>query len=242
MAYFITGAGHLNGLGGALALYLLENGKNVVINSRNVDDKWYEYKIAYADRLHIVVGDITDPEVQDCFINEVKNFDRFDALINNASSTDIDIRKREDWQYDYLINVIVPYELSWKAMPFLSKSKGSIINIGSRAGLQVPDGVNVPYAVSKAALHHLTMTLASHLSFSQIRVNAIAPAFFESDRLKKKLHQGYYAKSSDFEANSPLKTPITHEQLVKSVVFLIESPNITGQILPICNGSSINSA
>jgi 3-oxoacyl-[acyl-carrier protein] reductase len=242
MAYFITGAGHLNGLGGALALHLLESGKSVVINGRNIDDKWYEYKMLYADRLHIVVGDITDPKIQKNFIDEANDLDGIHALINNASSVESDVRNREDWQYDYLINVIVPFELSLKAEQFLRKNNGCIINIGSRVGIQATKSVaNLSYATSKSALHYLTTTLAVNV-YPNIRVNAIAPAFFESDRLHQKLQQEFNARSSDFEEQSILKTPIKLEELVKPVMFLIESKNITGQILPICNGSSINSA
>jgi NAD(P)-dependent dehydrogenase (short-subunit alcohol dehydrogenase family) len=243
MAYFITGAGHLNGLGGALALHLLECGKNVVINGRNIDDKWYEYKMAYADRLHIVVGDITDPEIQELFINEAYTLGGMDALINNASSIESDPRNRDDWQNDYLINVIVPYELSWKARLHLSKTKGCIVNIGSRAGLQVTnEGGNVPYSIAKAALHHLTITLASQFHFDPVRVNAIAPGMFESDRLKIKFAGDYSDNEQRFFKKSIIKDRITHEELVKSVMFLIENKNITGQILPICNGASINRA
>jgi Dehydrogenases with different specificities (related to short-chain alcohol dehydrogenases) len=71
------------------------------------------------------------------------------------------------------VNLMGPWYLSRAAVPALREAKGAIVNVGSVAGI-IAAGSSLPYAVSKAALHHLTRTLAQALA-PDVRVNAVAP-------------------------------------------------------------------
>ena len=70
-----------------------------------------------------------------------------------------------------------PWYVSRAAAPALRDAKGAIVNVGSVAGI-IAGGSSLPYAVSKAALHHLTRTLAQALA-PDVRVNAVAPGLVE---------------------------------------------------------------
>lgn len=242
MAYWITGAGHFPGIGSAVALQLLKNNKKVVINSRNIDDIWYDYKKQYNDNLQIVKGDITDPKIQDEFLSYYYDFKNFNGLINNASTVgQYTNPTREDWNKEFLINVIVPYELSLKAKNYLSESKGSIVNIGSRVGLQIAPSHNMVYGITKSAEHQLTQSMAVEFA-PYIRVNALLPGCFVSARLEQKFGENTEKIVYNYRNKSLLNSTIDEIEIVKAVIFLLENTNITGQLLPICNGASLNLA
>lgn len=242
MAYWITGAGHFSGIGSAVALQLLKNDKKVVINSRNIDAIWYDYKKQFGNKLQIVKGDITNPEIQDEFLSYYYDFKSFDGLINNASTVgQYTNPTREDWNKEFLINVIVPYELAKKAKNYLNESKGSIVNIGSRVGLQVAPTHNMVYGITKSAEHQLTLSLAVEFA-PNIRVNALLPGCFVSARLEQKFGDKTEKIVNNYKNKSLLNSTLDESEIVKAVIFLLENTNITGQLLPICNGASINLA
>ena len=178
--------------------------------------------------------------VQDDFFSYVEKFETFDGLINNASTVgQYSNPIREDWNKEFLINVIVPYELSLKAKPWLEKSHGSIINIGSRVGLQVAPSHNLVYGIAKSALHQLTLSLAVQLA-PHVRVNAVLPGCFVSARLQDKFGENTQNIIEKYKNKSLLNAVLDEEEIVKSVMFLLDNKNITGQLLTVCNGASIN--
>jgi len=241
--YLITGAGHFPGIGSCTAEYLLKENHNVVINSRTFDETWIEIKQKYNDRLQIVVGDITDPDIQNKFISTaLDNWNQIDVLINNASIIEkINDNNRDMWNLEFLINTIVPFELSIKCKPYLNKTNGAIIMIGSRVGLQVAPEYNMIYGITKSAMHQLTKSLAVALS-PNIRVNAILPGLFESARFNKKFNEKSNQIVQKYIGKSLLNSTLEVQEIVNSIVFLANNKNITGQLLPICNGASVNIA
>ena len=84
----------------------------------------------------------------------------------------------ELWRRILGVNLMGPWYLSRAAVPALREAKGAIVNVGSIAGI-IAGGSSLPYAVSKAALHHLTRTLAQALA-PDVRVNAVAPGLVET--------------------------------------------------------------
>jgi NAD(P)-dependent dehydrogenase (short-subunit alcohol dehydrogenase family) len=243
--YLITGAGHFPGIGSCLAEYLLEHDHNVVINSRTFDSEWQEIQSQYSEQLRIVAGDITDPAVQDHMIsNAIDSWGRIDVLVNNASSTkNFPLSDREEWNKEFLLNVIVPYELSTRASEYLRLSKGSIIMIGARVALQIlrpSDAKNLAYSASKSAMHHLSTSLSVLLG-PDIRVNTVAPALFPSARQQVKYTQQQLVDLATRWHDDSLTGEIVSSQgLVDTVIFLANNPNITGQIIPVCNGATVN--
>src|SRR4029078_5408567 len=91
---------------------------------------------------------------------------------------DLDGADDEMWQRILSVNLMGPWYTSRAAVPALREAKGSIVNVGSVAGI-VAGGSSLPYAVSKAALHHLTRTMAQALA-PDVRVNAVAPGLVDT--------------------------------------------------------------
>jgi NAD(P)-dependent dehydrogenase (short-subunit alcohol dehydrogenase family) len=135
-------------------------------------------------------ADLSQHENITTLIEEViKKHGRLDILINNAGISEViphdELKKAtpDIWNKMYNVNVIAPWTLISEAENALKKSAtkeqpSCIINITSHAGVR-PKGASIPYAVSKAALNHMTKLLA--ITFGDtIRVNAIAPGLVDT--------------------------------------------------------------
>src|SRR5439155_18505424 len=90
---------------------------------------------------------------------------------------DLDGADDELWRRILGVNLMGPWYVSRASVPALRDTRGSIVNVGSVSGI-VAAGSSLPYAVSKAALHHLTRTLAQALA-PEVRVNAVAPGLVD---------------------------------------------------------------
>lgn len=111
--------------------------------------------------------------------------DSLKVLVNNAAVQILeDSRniKKESWEETFAVNLTAPMLLSQWAIPFLTETHGSIINIASiHQGLTKPRFVS--YATSKSALVGLTKAMAVDLE-GDVRVNCISPAAIETDMLR----------------------------------------------------------
>lgn len=243
--YLITGAGHFPGIGSCLAEQLLEQDQYLVINSRSLDDKWTDLKNRYSDNVCFVLGDITDPAVQDKFISTaIDTWGKIDVLVNNASTMGTGPSpSREDWNQEFLLNVTVPYELAIKSAEYLKSTQGSVIMIGSRLGVQVvanQNSGNLAYSISKSAMHYLSTSLAVILS-PGVKVNTVVPGFFPSARQKIKYSDDEIEKlKTKFSEKSLTKDVVSAKGLVDTVIFLVNNPNITGQTISVCNGATVH--
>jgi 3-oxoacyl-[acyl-carrier protein] reductase len=242
--HLITGAGHFPGIGSQTALDLLESGDAVSICSRSFDSTWSELEKIHTGRINLYPGDIRSVSVQQSWIQDtLDHWGSIDSLINNASPTDIPcyddskILDRKSWQANLDLNVIVAYELSMRCKDILTQSQGSIINIGSRAGIQCGIGNNIAYSISKAAMHHLTKELA--LELAPIRVNAVSSGFVMSQRMESIYQENIKPRRDQNIRNSLLKSEITPSSISSAIIYLINAEHTTGQILSICSGATI---
>ena len=189
---FITGgAGHL---GTAMCEALAELGANIVIGSRD-DEKGKAIARVLSEEFGVQASgvqlDITDPEsLESALLIIEKEYGRLDVLVNNAWSgkkNTFESISMDDWKYDIDVCLNGVFYTVKKAVPYLKKTKGVIVNIASMYGHVAPDykmyvgtdHANPPsYGAAKAGVIQLTKYLASFLAPDGIRVNAISPGPF----------------------------------------------------------------
>lgn len=236
--YVVTGAGHAPGVGSSVVQLLLDQGARVVVNSRNFDTGWHDHLSALPSVL-IVPGDICLADIQQDVIDRALNrWERLDGIVNNASTgpADFDAQgliTRDTWQSNFLVNCVAVYEFSMRCRQHLSASKGSIVNIASRAAIKAGSGNNVAYAVSKSALVRLTQELA--LQFSpDITVNSVSPGLVASARIQQIMGQGYEGFQQHWRKISDLPGPIEPKEIAHTVLLCLASHSLTGQNIPIC--------
>jgi NAD(P)-dependent dehydrogenase (short-subunit alcohol dehydrogenase family) len=183
----VTGAGR--GIGRALAIALAEAGAKIALvgrDSASAEKTLELVREAGSDGI-VVSADInTDEGVKAAVETTVSTLGSLDILVNNAGDC---IHKpalevtREDYDAVMGVNVEALYFLSQAAAKVMAKQgHGNIINIGSISALIVNRPQFQPiYNASKAAVHHLTKSLAAEWAPLGIRVNAIAPGYIKTE-------------------------------------------------------------
>lgn len=167
----------------------------------------------------------------------VSTFGTIDVLVNNAGITrDTLLMRMSEEQWDDVItnNLKSAFNLTKHASAVMLKQrKGSIINISSIVGLKGQAG-QANYAASKAGMLGLTKSVADELGSRNIRCNAIAPGFIQTDmtdELPEDLKKKYFEQI-------PLKRFAEPSEVANVVVFLASemSSYVTGQVLSVCGG------
>lgn len=178
----VTGGG--TGIGRETSLELARLGAIVAVNYSRSEQEALE-TVQRINELGgqalAVQADISrDKEVQGMVEQIAGTYGRVDLLVNNAGMTkhiplaDLDAATEEIWDQLYNVNVKGMFFCARATAPYMKQSgQGAIVNLGSIAG-HTGSGSSLPYAVSKAAVHGLTKSLARALS-PDIRVNAVAP-------------------------------------------------------------------
>lgn len=239
--YLITGAGHFPGIGSNLAKILADQ-HCVVVNARRFDNAWYQLQNQNV-KVRLVAGDVRNTQIQiDMIDTAINTWGRIDGIIHNASPSETATytagRLDQHCWYDNLeTNVIAVYELSMLAQKHLLDTQGSIVCIGSRSAQQAGTGNNIAYSTAKAAMHHLTKELA--LSMAPVRVNAVSPGLVASQRLENILQDRMDSRVAQWQESSLCGELITPKDIAESVIHLLNSRNITGQVLNVCGGASI---
>ena len=153
------------GLGRALVAALAREGWDVVTDGRD-QARLTEAASAIGPPVRAIGGDITDPRHRDCLAAEVEELGGIDLLVSNASTlgpsplpplADLDVAAFDDI---WLTNVAAPLALAQRFLPALLASGGVLITISSDAAVEHYEGWG-GYGASKAALDHLTLTLAA---------------------------------------------------------------------------------
>jgi NAD(P)-dependent dehydrogenase (short-subunit alcohol dehydrogenase family) len=178
----VTGASR--GIGRAIATAYAEAGASVLLTSRKHDA--LEAVAAEIDGdVDVFAANAGDPEAAAAAVARcVERFGALDILVNNAATNpymgpaiDIDLgRYDKTWEVN-LRGALVWTQEAWHRS--MAERGGSVINIASIGGLSIEPGIGI-YNTSKAALIHLTKTLAAELAPS-VRVNAIAPGLVKTD-------------------------------------------------------------
>jgi ketoreductase RED2 len=230
--------GSTSGIGAAVARRLAAAGTQVVLNSTKSEAAG-EAMVAELgpDCSHYVQGDISDAADARRLIDEtVARFGRLDILVNNAGTTvriphdDFETASPEVFRRLFDVNVVGAWQVTVAALPHLQATgAGSIVNVSSLAGVR-PTGSSIPYAVSKAALNHLTALLANVVG-PQVRVNAVAPGLVDTPWTAEwqDLHEV-------IKVMAPMERAALPEDIAEVVMTLIDSTYVTGQIWVIDGG------
>lgn len=180
----VTGAS--SGLGQRFARVLAAVGARVVVAARRADR--LDALVAELPDALAVPVDLTAPDAGRTLISAtVEHYGRLDVVVNNAGAStavaalDFDV---ESFRREIEIDLIAPYGVARAAAAWAIGTSHplSIINIGSVLGTVAGGRLRVPgYAAAKGGIHNLTRELASEWARKGIRVNAIAPGWFETE-------------------------------------------------------------
>lgn len=174
----VTGAS--SGIGRAAALEFAKNGAFVVAVGRNEKELVSMSQKITSKRGSIKphLADVTEMSQLERIVSEtVDNYERIDVLVNSAGiikNGSIENTSLDDWDKMMQVNLRSVFALSQKCVPFLTETKGNIVNVSSVAGTRAFPNV-LAYCVSKAAIDQLTRCSALELAPKGIRVNAVNP-------------------------------------------------------------------
>ena len=235
----ITGASR--GIGESIAKSFISQGAIVAFTYRSSEEKAKELEKTLTANGGTAKGfksDASKMEDAETLVKEVlEAYGGIDIVVNNAGITDdtLLMRMSED-QWDRVINVNLKscFNLTKAVMRTMLKARsGSIINISSVVGVQGNAG-QANYAASKAGILGFTKSVALELGSRNIRCNAIAPGFIETEmtaNLDADTVQGW-------RDAIPLKRGGTPEDVANACIFLASdmSSYVTGQTLNVCGG------
>jgi len=177
--------GGSRGIGRAIVETLVQAGGTVAFTYRGSAEAAQSIAAAYPERVWPYQADVTDAVRAESIVEElVKKYGRLDGLVNNAGITQDNLLLRlTEAQWDAVIqtNLKGPFLYTKAALkPMLRQRSGSIVNISSIVGLTGNPG-QTNYAAAKAGLIAFTKSLAKEVGSRNIRVNAIAPGFIQTD-------------------------------------------------------------
>jgi len=235
----ITGASR--GIGKGIALKFAEQGANIAFTYLSSVEKGLALEQELSALGVKAKGYRSDAasfkEADDLVTATVAEFGTIDILVNNAGITRDGLLMRmseENWDAVINANLKSVFNLT-KAVqkPMLKQRKGSIINMSSVVGVKGNAG-QANYAASKAGIIGFTKSVAQELGSRNIRCNAIAPGFIETE-MTAALDQ---AVVEQWRQAIPLKRGGTSEDVANLTMFLASdlSTYITGQVINVCGG------
>jgi NAD(P)-dependent dehydrogenase (short-subunit alcohol dehydrogenase family) len=230
----VTGASR--GIGLAIAQRLVRDGWRVTVTGRNPDPLDEAVKDLGGPGVALgMAGKADDPaHQQEAVHRTVAEFGRLDLLVNNAGINPVygPLLDADPGAVRKVFDVNVFAVLGWVRQARAAGLAGSIVNVASVAGLHPAQGLGV-YAVSKAALIHLTRQLALELA-PAIRVNAVAPAVVRTE-FARALYEG---READVSGRYPLGRLGSPDDVAGAVAYLAapEAGWVTGHTLVLDGG------
>lgn len=241
----VTGAA--GAIGSAIAKRLSDNGAAVVV--ADIDMAGAERVAAGLRNGMACAVDIRDGKSVDAAIARVtERYERLDILVNNAGvntlahRVTIDEFPAEEWDRITGIDLDGLYIMSRAALaPMLAAGKGGrIVNVASVVGLAAMR-LQSPFVAAKAAMVHLTRSMAIELGAKGVLTNAVAPGSVFTALTAKLFYSddGKFAgRTQEFLAHVPLGRPAQPEEIAEAVLFLASpaASYINGQVLAVDGG------
>ncbi len=232
----VTGAS--KGIGRAIAKKLVEQGANVAFTFLSSVERGQalEEELSTGDvKVKGYRSDASDYAAAEKLVEDVVNdFGSVDVVVNNAGITKDNLLMRmteEQWDDVQRINLKSVFNLTKACVkPMMRARKGSIINISSVVGVSGNAG-QANYAASKAGIIGFSKSIAQEIGSRNIRCNAIAPGFIETE-MTEKLDQ---AVVEEWKKDIPMKRGGRPEEVADAVVFLASdmSSYVSGQVIQV---------
>ena len=233
--------GGSRGIGKSICLKFAENGSDVIFTNNSSEEKAEDFKKeleSYNIRAEYIMSDASNFESCQNLISEVENkFSKIDVLVNNAGITKDNLLMRmseEDFDKVIAVNMKSVFNMTKSVQKIMLKQRyGSIINLSSIVGIRGNAGQS-NYAASKSGVIGFTKSIALELGSRNIRCNAIAPGFIETEMTKK-----LDPKIVENWINSvPLKRVGIGTDVANCSLFLASdlSSYISGQVINVCGG------
>lgn len=237
-------------LGRIFSNHFANKGWRVIITSTSeARAKEFKSSVMQSDNIDFIICDLTEPNAPEKLIKTIldKGFE-VNHLVNNARALSTlkvgsdGFSRREEMTMEYLLDVIVPYELSTKLYLLQKDSLNTIVNIGSQYGSVAPnpalysgDSTKSPiqYSLAKSALHHLTKELSVRFSSDNIRVNCIAYG-----GIKGRVDSSFLKRYSELV---PMGRMLNEDEVIGPLEFLVtnSSSSITGHIIAADGGWTV---
>ena len=235
----ITGAS--SGLGARFARVASAAGATVVVAARRAER--LAELVDELDDAHAVEVDLTAPGGPEaCVARSIELAGRIDVLVNNAGISQVAPAldfSTEDFRHEIEIDLVAPFALAREVArdAITNDRSASIINIGSILGEVGGGKLRVPgYAAAKGGLHNLTRELASQWGRKGVRVNAIAPGWFETEMNDAMFSDG--GGQAYMESGAAMGRPGIEGELDGAMLYLASDASsfVTGHVLQVSGG------
>jgi 3-oxoacyl-[acyl-carrier protein] reductase len=232
--------GSTQGIGKAIAKYLIQNNYIVYINGRDIE-KLKKIQKVFGGNTKIIHADLTDDyNIKNAINKIIKRDNRLDLVVANIGSGKSKVGWNvniDEYKRIFDINFFSAVSLARYSIDSMKKNGGNIIFINSIAGCEVL-GAPITYSSAKTALLGFAKSLANDVAKLNIRVNSISPGnvMFKGSTWDYKTKKDKNFVEKYIENNVPLNKFAKPKDIAKAVIFLEQNNFITGTNIIIDGG------